>query len=101
MKKITILLNVLFFIAIKCNAGSFIDGYRSIGYWIGGGASLVAEEGAYERHNSMGDVYYSFNQRIFNYMLTPEGISYVRGDLMSVYDYFGFYFMVWYTSERL
>ena len=67
MKKITILLNVLFFIAIKCNAGSFIDGYRSIGYWIGGGASLVAEEGAYERHNSMGDVYYSFNQRIFNY----------------------------------
>lgn len=35
-----------------------------------------------------------FNQRIFNYMLTPEGISYVRGDLMSVYDYFGFYFMV-------
>ena len=35
-----------------------------------------------------------FNQRIFNYTLTSEGISYVRGDLMSVYDYFGFYFMV-------
>ncbi|MBP5554134.1 MAG: EAL domain-containing protein [Lachnospiraceae bacterium] len=35
-----------------------------------------------------------FNQRIFNYTLTAEGISYVRGDLMSVYDYFGFYFMV-------
>ena len=35
-----------------------------------------------------------FNQRIFNYALTSEGIAYVRGDLMTVYDYFGFYFMV-------
>lgn len=35
-----------------------------------------------------------FNQRIFNYILSADGISYVRGDLMSVYDYFGFYFMI-------
>ncbi len=58
MKKITILLNVLFFIAIKCNAGSFIDGYRSIGYWIGGGASLIAEKGTYERHRENNLTYY-------------------------------------------
>ncbi|MBP3754693.1 MAG: EAL domain-containing protein [Lachnospiraceae bacterium] len=35
-----------------------------------------------------------FNQRIFNYVLLSEGISYVRGDLMPLYDYCGFYFMV-------
>ena len=35
-----------------------------------------------------------FNQRIFNYVLTTDGIVYVRGDLMAVFDYFGFYFMV-------
>ncbi len=35
-----------------------------------------------------------FNQRIFNYVLTADGITYIRGDLMSLFDYFGFYFMV-------
>ncbi|MBO4909500.1 MAG: EAL domain-containing protein [Lachnospiraceae bacterium] len=35
-----------------------------------------------------------FNQRIFHYILSADGISYVRGDLMPVYDYFGFYFMI-------
>ena len=35
-----------------------------------------------------------FNQRIFNYVLTADGILYVRGDLMPLFDYFGFYFMV-------
>ena len=35
-----------------------------------------------------------FTQRIFNYTLTGHGIVYIRGDLMSMYDYFGFYFMI-------
>jgi EAL domain-containing protein (putative c-di-GMP-specific phosphodiesterase class I) len=35
-----------------------------------------------------------FTQRIFYYTLSPDGVQYVRGDLMTVYDYFGFYFLV-------
>ena len=66
MKKVLVL-TILLTLPFISKANSFIDGYRSIGYWIGGGASLVAEKGTYERHNSMGDVYYSFNQIIFNY----------------------------------
>jgi len=35
-----------------------------------------------------------FTQRIFYYTLSPDGVVYVRGDLMTVYDYFGFYFLI-------
>ncbi len=35
-----------------------------------------------------------FTQRIFYYTLIDGNVYYVRGDLMTVYDYFGFYFMV-------
>ncbi len=35
-----------------------------------------------------------FTQRIFYYTLTDDSVCYVRGDLMTVYDYFGFYFMI-------
>ena len=35
-----------------------------------------------------------FTQRIFYYTLSPNGVQYVRGNLMTVYDYFGFYFLV-------
>ena len=87
MKKITILLNVLFFIAIKCNAGSFIDGYRSIGYWIGGGASLIAEKGTYERHHDNTSVYYSFSQKVINLKNNSQTtIASSHGDDLSIND---------------
>ena len=87
MKKITILLNVLLFIALKCNAGSFIDGYCSIGYWIGGGASLVAEKGTYERHHENTSVYYSFSQKIVNFETGVQtSISSSHGDDLNIND---------------
>ncbi len=35
-----------------------------------------------------------FTGRIFHYEAVDNGVAYVRGDLMQVYDYFGFYFLI-------
>ena len=35
-----------------------------------------------------------FTQRIFSFVLSDDAVYYVRGDLMTAYDYFGFYFMI-------
>ncbi len=35
-----------------------------------------------------------FTQKLFYYTVTENGLCYVRGSMMSYFDYFGFYFMV-------
>ena len=35
-----------------------------------------------------------FTRRIFDYTLAGDQVAYVRGNLMYVYDYFGFYFLI-------
>lgn len=35
-----------------------------------------------------------FNQKLFYYTVTENGLCYVRGEYMQFFDYFGFYFMV-------
>jgi hypothetical protein len=87
MKKNVFLFFVLFAIALNCNAGSFIDGYRSIGYWIGGGASLIAEKGTYERHRENNLTYYSFSQKIINIETGMQtSISSSHGDDLNIND---------------